>query len=441
MRRTNKIAATLCVVGVLGCSEVTVEKRGARDEGTKDDVSDVSDASDTSDTSDVSNMSDAAHSDAGDDTGARDIGSVTDGGALDAGQDGGQDAGQDGGQDAGQDGGQDAGQDGGQDAGQDGGQDAGQDGGQAFAGMLLSAAGGTLTLPGGAPVEFSGAISCCGGAYGWPVFDEAWVDYVDGYGVKFLHARLGPFLTGEGGESDWTSTGGGYVETGGKADLSRFNTAFWARVRALIEYAGGKGIWVEVDIADGWGMKHCRWGDTPGYSAWDPAGNIQGEDWCDDAGSREIIGADVHEQWVRKAVFETGRYGNVIYQDGNEIGIVGGYAPEWTLSIRNIVRDEESRNGYARHLLGTNSGDEGVIKAVGIDFAEFHQDGAADPGQCHGKPCLVNEYNPDPPLTPEELHAEFCAARSMGTYFWYWRHGQTKQQMDQTLGLIAGGCD
>ncbi|MBN1771216.1 MAG: hypothetical protein JXB32_08155 [Deltaproteobacteria bacterium] len=307
--------------------------------------------------------------------------------------------------------------------------------------LLLHAAGGSLVRPDGTPVDFRGAISCCGGAYGWPLFDEAWADYAAAKAVTFLHVRLGPFLTGPGGESDWAAVGGGYPEgPDGRADLATWNEPFWARVRALLEYAAQRGMWVEVDLVDGWAAKHCRWGDTPGYSPWDAAWNVQGEDWCTTAGSREISGDDVHERWVRKAVRETGRWGNVLYQDGNEIGIVGGYAPEWTLSLRNIVRDEEARNGWRRHPFGTNSDDPAAMAADGVDYLEFHQDGAADPAGCFGRPCGVNEYNPDPALTPEQLHAAFCAARAWGTYYWYWRHGQDAAAMDRSLDLLAAGC-
>jgi hypothetical protein len=306
--------------------------------------------------------------------------------------------------------------------------------------QLLHADGPTLVDPSGAAVDFRGAISCCGGGFGWPLFDEAWVDEVAQYDVTFLHMRLGPFLTGEGGESDWAAVGGPYVDVGGRADLTRFNAAFWAHVRYLIEYAAALGIWVEVDVADGWAIKHCRWGDIPEYSAWAPGNNAQGEDWCDDAGSREILGSDVHDAWVRQVVHETGRYANVIYQDGNEIGLVADYAPEWTLSIRNIIHDQETRDGYARHLFGSNSGDAATLQAPGVDFVELHQSHAAAPGQCFGKPCLVNEYNPNPPLSPAELYDEYCAGRAAGTYFWYWRHGQSEAQMAETLALIASGC-
>jgi hypothetical protein len=48
----------------------------------------------------------------------------------------------------------------------------------------------------------------------------------------------------------------------------------------------------------------------------------------------------------------------------------------------------------------------------------------------------VNEYNPNPPLTAAQFHARFCAARSQGTTFWSWRHGQSDAVMRQALALM-----
>jgi hypothetical protein len=75
-----------------------------------------------------------------------------------------------------------------------------------------------------------------------------------------------------------------------------------------------------------------------------------------------------------------------------------------------------------------------------VDYVERHQNQPASPADCLGKPCLVNEYNPNPPLTAAQLHERFCAARSNGTTFWYWRHGQSDAVMAQSLALVDQGC-
>jgi hypothetical protein len=80
------------------------------------------------------------------------------------------------------------------------------------------------------------------------------------------------------------------------------------------------------------------------------------------------------------------------------------------------------------------------MQAEGVAYIEFHQDTAPDPASCYGRPCLSNEYNPSPAMTPDELHGQYCAARAASTYFWYWRHGQSDADMEQTLSLIQAGC-
>jgi len=173
-------------------------------------------------------------------------------------------------------------------------------------------------------------------------------------------------------------------------------------------------------------------------SPWRPEHNVQEEDWASGCGRQDIGGGNVHEQWVRKVVQETGQYGNVVYQDGNEIAVRAGYAPAWSLSMSDIIHDEEERNGYLRHLVGTNSENVNTMQAPEIDYIEFHSEDAPNPA--FGKPTGTNEYNPTPPFTAADLHGRYCDGRRQGTYFWYWRHGQTERQMDRTLELIKGGC-
>lgn len=316
--------------------------------------------------------------------------------------------------------------------------DAGVDAGAGLP-MALRVRGATLVHVDGGPVDVRGAISCCGGAYGWPLFDEAWLDLTAANGVTFLHLRLGPFLTSTmNGESELAAFGGGYVEDGGKADVDQFNPRFWARVRELIALARAGNQYVEVDLIDGWAIKHCRLGDVPGYSAWERASNLRDVDLCATAGTSALVPGSVADRWVRKVVQETGGFDNVLYQDGNEVSLIQGYSPAWTTSLRDAVRDEERRLGLSTHLFGTNADDAVAMQAA--DFVELHQNQPATPAQCQGKPCLVNEYNPNPPLTAAQFHARFCAARSQGTTFWYWRHGQSDAVMRQALALLRQGC-
>ena len=76
------------------------------------------------------------------------------------------------------------------------------------------------------------------------------------------------------------------------------------------------------------------------------------------------------------------------------------------------------------------------MQQASVDYGELHQNNAATPSQCANKPCLVNEYNPNPALTPEQFQQRFCAAHSAGTAFWYWRHGQEDAEFLRSLDLM-----
>jgi len=312
------------------------------------------------------------------------------------------------------------------------------DAGRTFT-MALGVSGSRFVLGDGGAIDVRGAISCCGGGYGWPLVDEAWIRLTSSNDVNFLHLRLGPYLTSTAnGETELASYGGGYLEDGGVADLDHFNPRFWARVRELISLARAQHMWVEIDLVDGWAIKHCRWGDLPGYSAWARDGNAQGVDLCATAGSGSFSAGSIVDRWVRQVVRETGAFDNVVYQDGNEISLVASYSPAWTIGLRDAVRSEESRLGLTRHLFGTNADEAAAIGAV--DFVELHQDQPATVAQCRGKPCLVNEYNPRPPLTAAQFHQRFCAAKNQGTSFWYWRHEQSDPVMQQSLASLGQPC-
>lgn len=323
----------------------------------------------------------------------------------------------------------------------DGGAPEETDAGVAETSMALTVVDQRFADTDGTVIEVRGAISCCGGGYGWPLFDEAWANLVASNGGNFLHARLGPFLTAGNGETDWAAIGGGYVEVDGRADLAQFNGPFWLRVRSLLQFARDHHLWVEVDVLDGWALKHCQAGDIPGYSAWDQAFNVQQHDGCSGVGAGPVAAGSVHDSWIRKVVAETGAFDNVVYQDGNEVGLVSDYHPDWTRSMHDIIRDEEQQRGYPRHLFGTNSGSTVAMQLPVVDYLELHQQTALTTAQCLGKPCMVNEYNPSPPLTPSQFEQRFCAARAQGTAFWYWRHGQSDAHMLESLAVLGGGCD
>ncbi|MFO0568141.1 MAG: hypothetical protein U0263_20945 [Polyangiaceae bacterium] len=319
----------------------------------------------------------------------------------------------------------------------------------AFPELALAVSGSGFVTRAGAPFVPNQAISCCGGGYGWPLVDTAWIDFVRGYGVNWLHVRLGPWRTVPGAEDEWALVGGAYAEQGGLAVLEQFNPAFWAKLEELVSYAGTQAMRVEIDVVDGWGLKHALsddYGPKWPYHPWSAWNNSGGVDHVTAAGTLEIPAGSVYDAWVRKVAEHTCKYGNVTLEDGNEISLKQGYVPAFSQSIGNIYWDECKKRGFLldgvpfRPLLGTQSESADTLSAPQIAYGEFHKDSAIAPSLCQGKPCGVNEYNPDPPLAPLALASEVCAARQAGTWFSYWRHGQSAAQMAETLSLIQSGC-
>jgi len=314
--------------------------------------------------------------------------------------------------------------------------------------MLLRAGGpSNFVTRDGEPVEFRGAISCCmddpdwsDKASGWPVnFSPAWQDYA---GVKFhanfFHGRLGPFLKGGTAFDDpWDTVGGPYLDMGNdRVDLTTFNQGYWNLIKEWIEYAGDRKRYVEIDLIDGWYCKHGNWGDVK--MPWMSEHNIQGENHVQACSAGEIMPGLVFDNFIRKAVSEFGGYGNVIWQDGNEIGITGQYNPEWSLSMQQRVRYWEQEVGHGVvHMFGTNSNHPTVMSQV--DFIEGHQRTPWTQPQ-HGRISLVNEYNPKPTYSPEVMNSYRCLAEKAGTFWWYWRHNQTLEQMESTAALFLLEC-
>jgi hypothetical protein len=300
------------------------------------------------------------------------------------------------------------------------------------AGMLLHANGTVLTQADGNAFDFRGAVACCFTEAGepdpvWPLGSVPWFDYLKEHGnINFVHMRLGPWRAGPGAED--AQQDAPYAEVNGKANLDVWNNAFWTRVDLLLSEAAKRGIWVEIDLIDGWGIKHCGWGDIPAYHPWAPTNNTQGVNECLPAfsGNQDV--------WVRKAVEVTGRHGNVTYETSNEGGLVQGWTGAWETDIINAVRDEETKRGYPRHLIATNA--ERDVPAA--DWNEFHTNG--QPAPPTGKITGTNEYNPEPSLSGTVVSANYCVARTQGSYYWLWRHGMSRVEWEKALGNVKAGC-
>lgn len=294
--------------------------------------------------------------------------------------------------------------------------------------LLVRQSGGTLTR-GGQPFLVFGAIPCWDGEEidhnGWPGFDQNWINYTRPYGANAYHLRLGPAAT----DGRWPN-GLNYQRSPYVNDdpAQGWDEAWWNRVRKMVEMAGDAGAVVEVDLIDGWACKHASWGDFA--MPWGAA-DIE-------ACTNRLT--DTHKAFLRKAVHELGCYANVIWQDGNEVGVSGRYDPRWSLEMVALVRqyEQDPEACGVVHMFGTNSGHEVVEAHPSIDYTSTHSGTGID-GPHFGKYRQNNEHNPY--FSPEQEHALYCAARNVGQAWWFWRGGMSADDMTRTLELWASGCD
>jgi hypothetical protein len=298
--------------------------------------------------------------------------------------------------------------------------------------LVRQEAGGTL-MKGGQPWKPFGFVPCWDGEevdhMGWPGIDDAGMDYALQYGADAFHIRLGPFTRDDKWPNGLNAGSSAYIDDD---PAKGFNPAWWAKVRRIVERAGQRGAVVEVDLIDGWQCRHATPKGDPGSvpHPWSAA----------DLNACANTLTPTHRDWLRKIVDEVGCFGNVIWQDGNEIGINASYKPAWSFAIRDVIREAEQELGCGVvHLFGTNSGHADVESDPRIDYTVTHQRAGVS-GPYYGKHRMNNERNP--PFLPDQEHALWCAARENGAAtWWYWRGGTHKDEMSDTLALWQKGCE
>lgn len=253
--------------------------------------------------------------------------------------------------------------------------------------------------------EVVGLSSCCG-SNGWPQISDAFLAKWALSSGNLVHIRLGPYWNiAEGAQFN------GYDTFSGKADLTKFRGAYWSALQALAAKARDLKVYVEIDLIDGWVMKPANIKLSP----WLSSNNTQAEDHV---GCDELQGAlDVRQTaWVRKAVQMLGLYTNVIWQIGNENGVCNpAVTITWESSLIATVRDEEIKNHYINHMIGTNSELDKIEVLSEVNYIMVHQSVAS--AILHAKPTGVNEY---PKITPTELAHQLRSARALSTRFDFW---------------------
>ena len=261
--------------------------------------------------------------------------------------------------------------------------------------------------------------------YWWSLISREWMDETRVVGVNAAHVRLGPGIAAEAC-CGMEEVGGPYAEATAmqlrrtnpkRRSVATWNPKYWERVHQILHHAGRIGFNVEVDVLDGWQVKHSIWGDT--HMPW-PAEDVH-------TGLTYPPNASVRE-WVKKVVLETDGYANVIYQISNESSLGPGWSPEWERAMYALIRSEEK---LVVHTIGSNTRDDGGP----YDYYTTHN-GSALGEPFAGRPIMMNENNPSQPAAT--FKARHCVSRPQS--YWYWRSDGSDAVQDASLNSLRSGC-
>ena len=264
-----------------------------------------------------------------------------------------------------------------------------------------------------------------GGAEGWPLIDDVTLRLIHDNGGNFTHINMGPFVRWFEGPEDEAYY---FNPQTGRYNLQIWNEAFWTRVDHILTLAEDLGIYVEVDLVDGWTMKYH---DVPPpkdrISPWQAGHNDNGV-----AYDCEHMPTDnpTAKAWLQKIAAVTGSHRNVIYQVGNETNTCPAMGkPAWEAMV---VAEMEQHLPAAR-LFGTNSKNPDIERAPWIDYVSRHRDYPEPYPLIVEKPVGVNEYGDS---TPAQFALEVWHAFARGTYLAYWQGSDDFYERRDTLSAM-----
>lgn len=242
----------------------------------------------------------------------------------------------------------------------------------------LKVAGTRFADATGAPVHLLGAI-LVDKAFGWPGSNGRGLDVLSQAGANWTHIRMGPHGPGSP-DSDY------------QPDVALNEGP------AAASWAFSAGIALEVDVIDGWVMKHSNEAPRFSFYNWD-CNTTQGRP------TREQL------EWATRVATAFRGHPNVMFQTSNEgfdCPPWGGSKVDWEVGIRDAIRA-----AAPGHLIGTNSQGSKIERY--FDYVNHHGEFAE--GATNGRPLMINETGS---LSPEEWETQARAARAMGTSFHWW---------------------
>src|SRR5215211_1661843 len=172
----------------------------------------------------------------------------------------------------------------------------------------------------------------------------------------------------------WPRTGSGSAKDGKpKFDLSKFDPAYFDRLRDYVAAAGNEGIYVSVMLFEGFGLHLSLVPDNVEGHPFHAANNVN-EIGITSINDYQVLPLDarvqaLQEAYVRKVVDTVQDLPNVLYEVANEssgdgrldermaaaLGLTdldAGDSTAWQYWVMDVVRRRERERGYDEHPIG-----------------------------------------------------------------------------------------
>ncbi len=251
-----------------------------------------------------------------------------------------------------------------------------------------------------------------------PIFDfDAFLDFLVARHHNFFRLWACALPHGKQGFCDpfpWPRTGPGNASDGKpKFDLTKFNQAYFDRLRARVMAAGRRGIYVSIMLFDGYGVEFDR-GATDGYP-FDDGNNVNGiaaPDASSQDLSREAVTA-IQDRYVKKVIDTVNDLDNVLYEVANE---AGSYSTKWQYHVIELVKHYEAGMGK-QHPVGMTFQYKGGTDAALFDSpADWISPSAALPPEATGNKVIINDTD------HSFYYTEMLAAGHGGERAWAWEN-------------------
>ena len=286
-------------------------------------------------------------------------------------------------------------------------------------------------------------VYLAGGHDGWELQDYAWGDANDGvlfdweglldFQVEYGHNVIRLWCVGHtkitDDDADVTAPmpyervegGDPANDSQPKFDLDRFSEAYFTRLRARVEQARERGLYVIVMLFQGWSIEDKRGRVNPWpYHPFQRANNVNGVDGDLDGDGQ---GQEMHtwqgeeheltrrqRAYVRRVIDTVNDLDNALYEIANESS---GYSTEWQHRMVDYIHEYENAQPF-RHPVGMTCqytrGPSGSLRESNADWIS---------------PCPEGGYRDDPPAATGAKviisDTDHLFGLSCRDYAWVWK--------------------